>query len=197
MSCGPSLALDICPTVEQLIPQYMMLLPRGRAWGEGGADREPGGIIYGFIWFCALVMAAYHAAICRLLPEFWCFSATVTSAWWLEEYGLPDPCDPYPDPCAKIVAAGGPTCENLVALAALTGIDISCGPGPEPSSVLITVHNLAAGGAPLDNGKAHGKRLAGCYLAGQQIDCVGSIVRFDCLLQRVVHAHVKIFYAYV
>jgi len=37
MSCAHSLAPDICPTVEELIPQYMMLLPRGRAWGEGGA----------------------------------------------------------------------------------------------------------------------------------------------------------------
>ena len=196
MTCGPSLARDLCPTVDDLIPQYLALLPRGRAWGEGGTARLPGGVIYGFVRFLAIVMAAYHAAICALIPEFFCFSAVTTAAYWLEEYGLPDECDPFPDPCAKIIAAGGPTCENLVALAALTGTLITCGEGPEPSSVLITVHRPPGEEPPPDNGKAHGRRLAGCYLAGQQIDCQGSIEAFDCLLQRVVHAHVKIFYAY-
>jgi hypothetical protein len=196
MSCGPSLAPDICPTVDDLIPQYLMLLPRGRAWGEGGAGRLPGGIIYGMIWFCAILMAAYHAAICALLPEFWCFSAVTTAAYWLEEYGLPDECDPFPDPCSKIIASGGPTCDNLVALAALTGTTITCGDGPEPSSILITIHYPPDYVPPPDNGKAHGQRLAGCYLAGQEIDCVTSSGFVDCLLQRVVHAHVRIFYAF-
>lgn len=196
MSCGPSLAPDICPTVDELIPQYLSLLPRGRAWGEGGPDREPGGIIYGFVWFLAILMAAYHAAICALLPEFWCFSANVTFPTWLEEYGLPDECDPFPDPCAKILASGGPTCENLVALAALTGTTITCAAGPEPSSILITIQPPPGYEPPPDNGKAHGRRLAGCYLAGQEIDCVSSNEGLNCLLERVVHAHVKIFYAY-
>ena len=193
MSCAPSLAPDICPTADQLVRQYQMLLPRGRAWAEGGADRLPGGIIYGFLYFCAIVMAAYHAAICALLPEFWCFSASVTAAYWLEEYGLPDPCDPYPNPCSKIIAAGGPTCANLVALAALTGLNIACAPGPEPASVLITV---LIPGPPVSDGHAQGARWAGIYQAGQAIDCGPNTGPLDCLLQRVVHAHVTIFYAF-
>lgn len=193
MSCGPSLAPDFCPTADDLIGQYLMLLPRGRAWGEGGVGRLPGGIIRGFMYFCAIVLAAYHAAICRLLPEFWCFSATQTAAYWLEEYGLPDPCDPFPDPCSKIIATGGPTCANLVALAAVAGLEITCGPGPEPASILITA-NLPA---PPDNGKAHhGLRLAGCYLAAQEIDCADALPAFACVIERIVHAHVKVFYAY-
>jgi len=30
MACAPSPALDICPTADELIGQYLMLLPRGR-----------------------------------------------------------------------------------------------------------------------------------------------------------------------
>jgi len=194
MSCSPSLAPDICPTADDLVGQYLMLLPRGRAWAEGGMDRLPGGIIYGFVYFLAILMAAYHAAICALAPEFFCFSATVTAAYWLEEYGLPDPCDPYPNPCAKIIASGGPTCANLVALAALTGTAISCGPGPQPASVLITVHLPSP---PVSDGHAKEARWAGIYQAAQTIDCGEDIGPLDCLLQRVVHAHVTIFYAYV
>ena len=194
MSCAPSLAPDICPTADELIPQYLMLLPRGRAWGEGGAARTPGGIIYGFLYFCAVLMAAYHAAICALIPEFFCFSATTTADYWLEEYGLPDPCDPFPDPCSKIIASGGPTCANLIALAALTGVTIDCAPGPTPSSVLITVHGV---GPPPTTGHAVVTRVAGCYQAGQTIDCSESVSAVDCLLQRVVHAHVTIVYRYV
>lgn len=194
MACSPSLAPDICPTAAELVQQYLMLIPRGRAWGEGGKARLPGGIIYRFLYFCALLMAAYHAAICALIPEMFCFSADVTADWWLEEYGLPDPCDPFPNPCAKIAASGGPTCANLVAIAALTGLNISCGPGPQPSSVLITVHLPSA---PISDGHAQGSRWVGIYQAGEYIDCGPATYAFDCLLQRIVHAHVTIFYEYV
>ncbi len=194
MSCSPSLAPDFCPTAPQLLQQYFMLLPRGRAWGEGGPARQSGGIIYGFLYFCAILLAAYHAAICALIPEFFCSTANVTLAYWLEEYGLPDLCDPFPSPCSKIVASGGPTCENLVALAALTGLTITCGAGPQPSSVLITVHLPSP---PVSDGHAQNARWVGIYQAGEHIDCGVDAGPLDCLLQRVVHAHVTIFYAYV
>lgn len=194
--CSPSLAPDICPTADDLIGKYLMLIPRGRAWGEGGVGRTSSGIIYGFLYFCAIVMAAYHAAICSLIPEFFCFSADVTSDYWLSEYGLPDPCDPFPDPCSKIIASGGPTCENLIALAALTGVAIECGPGPQPASVLITVHLPSP---PPTSGPLHAQnmRMTGGYYAGEYIDCGAEANPLDCLLQRVVHAHVTIFYQYV
>ena len=193
--CAPSAALDICPDVDDLIPQYLMLLPRGRAWGEGGAARLPGGIIYGFIWFCAILMAAYHAAICALLPEFFCSSAALTRDSWLEEYGLPDDCDPYPDPCAKIIAGGGPTPANLVALAALTGVRIDVAPGGSAASLLITVHAANPETIVVD-GFAHGVRGAGLYQAGQNLVCDTGVGPFLCLMQRVIHAHVQVTYAY-
>jgi hypothetical protein len=193
MSCTVAPAPDFCPTAEELLGQYLMMLPRGRAWGEGGAARLPGGVIYGFLYFCALIVAAYHASICALIPEFYCSTAIVTAAWWLEEYGLPDPCDPFPNPCAKIIASGGPTCANIVALAALTGLTVDCAPGPQPSSVLITIHTATP---PVSDGHAQNQRLAGCYYAGQDIDCGASANPLDCLLARIVHAHVAIFYAY-
>lgn len=193
MACTAAPPLDFCPTADQLVEQYLMMLPRGRAWGEGGPARLPGGIIYGFWYFVAILMAAYHAAICALLPEFWCFSANATKDFWLEEYGLPDPCDPFPDPCAKIIAGGGPTCANLVALAALTGLAITCAAGPTPASILVTID--IPGPAPSD-GKAQGARWAGLYQAAQDIDCGPDVTPFLCLLERVVHAHVRIYYTY-
>lgn len=191
MSCTASPALDICPTADELVGQYLMMLPRGRAWGEGGAARLPGGIIYGFCYFLAVLMAAYHAAICALIPEFFCATASATADWWLEEYGLPDPCDPFPNPCAKILASGGPTPAALVALAALTGVVISVGAGPQPASLLVTVHEPSP---PVSDGHADGGRWVGLYQAGQYIDCGADAGPLDCLLQRVVQAHVTIFY---
>lgn len=193
MTCAPSLAPDFCPTADDLISQYLMMIPRGRAWGEGGAARLPGGIIYGFLYFVATLMAAYHAAICALIPEMFCFSATTTANWWLEEYGLPDPCDPFPDPCTKMLATGGPTCANLVAIAALTGLTIDCAPGPTQASILITIHLPHA---PASDGYAHNRRDAGCYQAGQKLVCDDAAGSFVCFLERVVHAHIKIYYAY-
>lgn len=195
MPCSSSPAPDFCPTAEQLVGQYLMLLPRGRAWGEGGPGRLAGGVIYGFLYFCAIVMAAYHAAICALIPELFCYSADVTAAWWLEEYGLPDDCDPYPSPCAKIAAVGGATCYNLVVLAAGIGWSISCFAGPDPGSIIIVV-SLAGSIAYSGGTQTTGMRVAGCYQAGQRLACGSDITPLDCLLQRVVHAHVTIEYLY-
>jgi uncharacterized protein YmfQ (DUF2313 family) len=127
MTCATSLAQDICPTQEQLIPQYLALLPRGRAWGEGGPAREPGGIIYGWLSALAAIFALVHAAICALIPEFFCSTAVETAAWWAEEYAVDDGCDPFPDACAKIAAQGGVTCAYYEEIAALHGWDIVCG----------------------------------------------------------------------
>ena len=191
--CAASPALDICPSENDLIPQYLMLWPRGRAWGENGAARLPGGIIYGFTRYMAILMAALHAAICALTPEFWCFSAKTTYESWLEEYGLPDDCDPFPDPCSKILANGGPTPANLVALAALTGVAIEV--SSSAASLTITVHGLEPATAPADN-YAHGARLSGHYQAGQKIVCDTGVGPFLCLMQRVIHAHVEVSYVY-
>jgi hypothetical protein len=127
MSCQTSLAQDICPTQAQLIPQYLALLPRGRAWGEGGPAREPGGIIYAWTAALASMFAALHAAICALIPEFFCSTAVITAKWWAEEYDVDDGCDPFPDACAKIAASGGMSCAYYEQLAARRGWDIVCG----------------------------------------------------------------------
>ena len=110
MTCATYRGDDFCPTADQLIPQYLAMLPRGRAWGEGGPGRMPGGIIYGCLYALALVMASVHAAICAMVPEFYCSSAEVTLDWWREQYAVDDGCDPFPDLCAKVAAFGGVTC---------------------------------------------------------------------------------------
>jgi uncharacterized protein YmfQ (DUF2313 family) len=135
VSCQTSPGLDICPTQADLIPQYLALLPRGRAWGEGGPGREPGGVMYGWIAALAAVFAAAHAAICALRLEFFCSSAVETVDWWNEEYGLPDGCDPFPNACAKIAAQGGVTCDYYESVAAEHGWDIVCGSYAPPEIV--------------------------------------------------------------
>ena len=125
--CAPPHGYDICPTQDQLRPQLMALWPRGRAWAEGGPGREPGGGLYGFTDALAALFAWVHAQICALGLEFFCQSQTLTTATWMEEYGLPDGCGPYQNLCAKVAADDSPQCAFYESVAAEYGYSVTCG----------------------------------------------------------------------
>jgi uncharacterized protein YmfQ (DUF2313 family) len=212
VDCSPSNARDFCPTADELAPQYLALLPRGRAWGEGGPGREPGGILYGWIYALAIVMAAAHATLCTLKLEFFCATATATLDLWQEDYGLPDDCDPYADVCAKVAATGGVTCAYYEEVAASIGWSITCGtscaidcglieagmvggPVAGPGTLMFVVY-LAGSSAFSGSTQVMGP-VAGFLEAGMAPACGPDITALDCVMQRIAPAHADIVYSLV
>jgi hypothetical protein len=196
---GPDPGLDICPTAEEITPQLIAMLPRGRAWSTHDGGPYPGTPAWGFWRAVAAVWADVNAAICAMAPEFFCASQTVTHDVWLDEYGLPDGCDPFPDLCAKVAAVGGARCEYITAIAARAGWAVSCydtgggcggkagraragcaqaGRSPKPGTVVIRV-DIRKSPAFLGNfppapssTAPRPARKAGRAMAGQPLACV-------------------------
>lgn len=75
----------------------------------------------------ANVLAYTYGRLCAYVDEFFCATVSESRDQWLEEYGLPNACDPYGNNlCAKVAADGGATCEAFVEAAAASGWVISC-----------------------------------------------------------------------
>lgn len=127
MACPQTGAsLDICPTRDEIVSQLLALLPRGRAWGTHDGGPIPGSTLYRFWTAVADVWASINGRICDLAREFFCASQVETNDLWMEEYGLPDGCDPFPDLCSKVAAIGGTRCEYYTAICAAAGWAIDC-----------------------------------------------------------------------
>lgn len=210
MTCATAISPDICPTADQLVGQYTMLLPRGRAFGEGGKGRLPGGIIHGVLYVLAVAFAACHAALCALSLEFVCATADKTLDWWDYEYDFPDVCDPWASLCAKVAAQGGSTCAFLQEIAWGKGWSITCGTdcassakcieagmvvGGPVAGVLYIVVDLEASPAYLNSPQTLGP-VAGFLEADMPVLCGPDLSALDCLIQRVAQAHLKIVYLY-
>jgi uncharacterized protein YmfQ (DUF2313 family) len=185
MTCANGLpAPDICPTQDEIVPQLLALLPRGRAFGTHAGLPPAGSTIHDFWNAVANVWFWINTRICALKLEFFCATANETLDLWLQEYGLPDGCDPFPGLCAKVAGFGGVTCDYYVALAAAIGWSLSCGAdcaadagaieagmavGPSwPPGVFPVVIDLAASPAA---GAPPGLN-AGCIEAGMTPSCI-------------------------
>ena len=174
-------------------------------------------------WPTGFVQAGYTAAIayvrnfietrlCALRLEFWCATQSETHDQWMFEYGLPDDCDPFPDLCTKVAAIGGTRCDYYAAIAARAGWVIECftvenncgaeagcaetgcseaGPQSKFASIIIRV-NL--GESVSYSPPAEVDPLAGIMQAGGGLTCPPDISALQCLLERVVHAHIVIEY---
>lgn len=212
MICPPGDAsLDICPTQDELIPQLLALLPRGRAWGTQDGGPQPMSELWKFWYAVAGVWAWVHKLICELALEFFCDTANFTLDLWNEEYGLPDGCDPFPNLCAKVAALGGCTCDYYASIAATLGWSILC-PPTTPCSLpagCIEAGMVPGGGnstgvlqvfVDLENSPAFSGSaqtigaVAGFLEAGMPVYCGPDLTALDCLLQRIVHAEVQIVY---
>lgn len=195
-----------CPSAEEEAVMLADLLPRGRAWD--GARRD-GTVMARFFRALADPLADLEARLCALWLEWFCATATVTRDWWLTDHGLPDACDPYPDPCIKRASLAATRCEAWVALAALAGWSITCrevvpcggrsgtmraghrtartGRGWPGPTVVITA-DLAA--SPAWTAPRTRPPLAGRYRAGQAAGCGADISALICLLERLIPDHV-------
>lgn len=174
-------------------------------------------------WPTGFVQAGYSAALawlrnyaetrlCALRLEFWCQTQTETNDQWMIEYGLPDDCDPFPDLCTKVAAIGGTRCEYYAAIAARAGWTITCttivndcgngagcfqtgcdttGPLAVGSKIVITVF---LGASPAYSAPLTVLPFVGHFMVGGDLGCSPDLTPLQCILERVVHAHVTIQY---
>jgi len=222
-----------CPTLAESISATLGLLPRGRAWQthESGPQRPaeaafqfgayhpdafsvhnaPGSILYRFWWAIGTVRNFLESRLCALRDEFWCASAVETRDQWMAEYGLPDPCDPFPDLCAKVSAIGGANCDYFSSIAARAGWEIACrdlsttcgsragcsvagrarAGGRRAVTLRLTVFVRES---PSFTGRAQTPPVAGKMRAGRPIACPPNIDALRCLMDRIVPAHVTLQY---
>ncbi len=197
----------ICPDTSALVDMMAHLLPRGAAWGAVWRD---GSVMRRFFSAVADPLAVLEARLCALRDEFFCASATrATRDWWLTDHGLPDACDPYPDPCVKRASLAATRCERWVALAAAAGWSITChevrpcggraggfrasssrarsGDRWNGPTVVITV---ALAASPAFVAPRFRPARADRYRAGQAVGCSPDITPFVCLLERLIPDHV-------
>lgn len=211
MSCAGQAGADICPTQEDILPQLLALLPRGRAWRTSEGGPQPGTTLHRFWNAVAAVLAFSNQRICDLKREFFCATASETLDLWNAEYGLPDACDPFADLCAKVAAVGGVTCGYYEAVAASIGWSIACplddipttgcietgmaGGGPSPNGELLFLVTLAT--SPAYTAGQNIGPVTGYYETGMPITCLPDLTALDCVLQRIAPAHATIAYLIV
>lgn len=225
-----------CPTKNDTLASLLALLPRGRAWQnhEGGpepyrdapfdpkafdplafdTESRTGSILYRFWEAAADVINFVNVRLCALALEMFCATQNETNDQWMIEYGLPDPCDPFPDLCAKVAAIGGTRCEYFAAIAARAGWIIECTDLIYRCNGFIAGRSLAgrgrAGASPRSlcklqitvylkestaySGRLTRRPLAGRLRAGQRLQCPPDLTPLQCVLERVVQAHVTIDY---
>lgn len=174
-------------------------------------------------WPTGFVQAGYTAAIalvrnyietrvCALRNEFWCATIDETRDQWMFEYGLPDACDPFPDLCSKVAAIGGTRCEYYADIAERAGWSISCGTlenncgakvgcakvgrarvGPQsPGCTLLITVSLPD--SPAYTARTRTMPYVGRFKVGRPLACPPNLSPLQCILDRVVHAHMTIVY---
>lgn len=200
-----------CP--DDMLAKTVAALPRGRAWQTDGTERDETESRLTQYWHAvADAFQFVNKRLCDLRLEFWCASQTETRDQWMAEYGLPDACDPFPDLCMKVAALGGVTCEFYAAAAARIGWNIDCG---KDAAICGAMAGCAYAGDAQTGGISNRSRLiidvdlktspaytgtylpppiVGCIQAGNILACEPDISSLQCLLDRIVHAHVEIIY---
>lgn len=201
-----------CGDADDLFTQVVALLPRGRAWQTDEIGPQPGTVLYGFWRSVAEMFQFVNVRLCDLHAEFFCATRSETDAEWMEEYGLPDECDPFPDLCAKVSASGGPYCEVYTQIAAAAGWDIDCSELVDPcgafadnaiadctsasgdptlGTIFIRVYRASS---PSYSGPLRGGAYADRMIADGFLDCEPNISGLVCILNRVIHAHLSVEY---
>jgi hypothetical protein len=212
----------------------LILLPRGNAWQSNdpagqaftATMAQPGFAQPGLFQTLDRPLTVMHAfwsavadfffqltqLLCALRLEFWCATQSQTRDLWLEEYGLPDACDPFPDLCAKVSALGGTDCVYYREVAARAGWLINCEPlfsaicfqfgsfqlgnvglGGEGGAATIRII-VDLDNSPAFQGQNETRPQLGAFQLGNTLNCEPDFSPLVCLLDRIVHAHVAVVY---
>lgn len=192
---------DVCPDRERSWLMFMASLPRGRAWQthDSGIPRDES-LLQRFWYAVAGPWTALEEAVCATIDEFFCATATVDLDLWLEEYGLPNDCEPFgEDLCAKVKARGGVSIAYYRGLAEDLGWDTQMrflkGGDDEFPGVHATLHVTIL---PTSPNFIEPLDVENWELGDDIHDSVlgeGNGALLVCTLDRVVPAHVAITYA--
>jgi hypothetical protein len=208
MSCSQKRPPFYCPTHDDLTRSALHLIPQGRIWGNNDGFPAQTSVIYRFWQAVTEPFYFLHQRLCALREEFFCKTQSETNDLWLADYGLPDACDPFADLCVKVSAQGGATCDYLKSIALSIGWDIDCSTfgcggeagcietGLDPvgqytengSLIIIIKTNTSPAYQPVTL-----QAEAGCYEASQIIRC-DPFEGLRCVLERIIHAHVRLKY---
>lgn len=213
MNCQPDRPAPFrCPSREEVVAGLLALLPSGRAWQSNEGGPPPDTTLFRYWAAFGDVLKFANDRLCALRLEFFCATQSETHELWLQEYRLPDACDPFPDLCAKVAALGGTRCDYFTAVAARAGWSITCydandgcglecgddyagdavaGNGP-PLAALVIVVDLAA--SPSYVASDEGGPYAGALETGLSLACDADFTALACILERIVHAEILIIY---
>jgi len=198
---------DICPTQDDVREQLLAILPRGRAWAT-----PSGSVRWKFFHALAAPIQFANARICALLDEFFCATHSETDDVWMATYGLPDGCDPFPDLCTKVSALGGARCDYWTGVAASAGWSVTCVdiddavgfiascavascdmPGVSLGGAQLVLR-VSLSGSPAYGGAGQTQALASLMLASDALSCAPDISPLQCLMARILPAHVQVSY---
>lgn len=112
-----------CPSIDDCHAMILSLLPKGKAHQTGDAAiRTEDSKLKIFAYALSQEWYELEAKICSTIDEFFCSTTVEDRDVWLEEYGLPDECDPFGNNlCAKVGALGGTTIAYYQELATQLG----------------------------------------------------------------------------
>ncbi len=185
------------PTRDDVTEQLLALLPRGRAWQNHAsvAVLSQQSVLKRFWRAVALPWTALETAICDAWDNMSCATAISDRDLWLEEYGLPDECDPFGDNlCGKAGSTGGTSTAYYAERIAALGYNVSLrwlkGFDPQFPGVTATLHAVIHPGTISSQpGMTVGNARVGVARLGE-----ADIVRVICVLDRMIPAHVAITY---
>jgi uncharacterized protein YmfQ (DUF2313 family) len=173
---------------------------------------RPPSILHQFWSAVSDVYAFVAERFCDLKKEFFCATAFETLDLWFQEYGLPDSCDPFPDLCAKVAALGGTDCNYYSAVAANAGWSITCKPLFSAICAEFGLFQFGGGGfggvggvatiqvlvdldsSPAFTGLLQTQPFFGAFQFGNTLNCAPDISALQCLLDRIIHAHIAVIY---
>lgn len=173
---------------------------------------RPPSVLHRFWASVANVFAYVNGRFCDLKKEFFCATASETLDLWNLEYGLPDSCDPFPNLCAKVAAIGGVGCNYYQQVAADAGWSITCQPQLSAICAEFGLFQFGSGGfggeggvstilvavdledSPAFQGRLQAQPFFGALQFGNNLNCAPDISGLQCLLDRIVRAHVAIVY---
>lgn len=186
------------PTIDDVSEQLLALLPRGRAWQNHEAMSVPASVsVMKKFWRgIAKPWTTLELAICDAWDNLFCATAVTDRDLWLEEYALPDECDPFGDNlCAKATATGGTSTAYYGAHIAALGYNVSLrwlkGYDPVYPGVTATLHAVIYPGVTTSPG---GVASVGGAVAGGSWLGEADLVRIICVLDRMIPAHLAITY---
>lgn len=188
-----------CAEQDDIHIGILALLPRGRAWQthDGSIDRADT-VLKSFWYGIAAVVEDAETAMCGTFDEFFCSTASDDLDLWLEEYGLPDDCDPWGDDiCAKVSTLGGTSAAYYQALAADLGYATEMrwltGDDAEFPGVYATLHIVidSVASAALPAAPAYGAWVLGAPGASGALGTQDTS-RLICAIEKILPAHCEL-----